>query len=82
MLGRRRTRSASSTAFACWPTTPLRIDQTAPRLIDITARNRSRMPFQGDNKRFTTISPNGDRLRESAKIGFTLERAGSACTSR
>jgi hypothetical protein len=54
-------------------TTPFRIDQTAPRLIDITARNRSRMPFQGDNKRFTTISPNGDKLRESAKIGFTLD---------
>ena len=30
------------------------------------------MPFQGDNKRLTTISPNGDKLRESAKIGFTL----------
>ena len=54
-------------------TTPVRIDQTAPRLIDIRARNRSRMPFQGDNERFTTISPNGDKLRESAKIGFTLD---------
>jgi hypothetical protein len=54
-------------------TSRVRLDQTAPRLIDITARNRSRLPFQGDNKRYTTISPNGDGLRESAKIGFTLD---------
>jgi hypothetical protein len=50
----------------------LRIDQTPARLLNIHARNRSRLPFQGDKKRFTTISPNGDGLRESAKIGFTL----------
>jgi hypothetical protein len=54
-------------------TSRVRLDQTAPRLIDITARNRSRLPFQGDNERYTTISPNGDGLRESAKIGFTLD---------
>ena len=54
---------------------PLRIDQTAARLTSIHARNRSRLPFQGDNERFTTISPNGDRLRESAKISFTLTEA-------
>ena len=55
---------------------PLRIDQTAARLTNIRARNRSRLPFQGDKDRFTTISPNGDKLRESAKISFTLtERA-------
>lgn len=51
---------------------PLRLDQTAARLTNIRARNRSRLPFQGDNGRFTTISPNGDKLRESAKIAFTL----------
>ena len=55
---------------------PLRIDLTPPRVTSITAHNRSRLPFQGDNERFTTISPNGDKLRESAKIRFTLtERA-------
>jgi hypothetical protein len=55
---------------------PLRIDQTPPRVLDLEAHNRSRLPFQGDNKRFTTISPNGDKLRESAKIHFKLnERA-------
>src|SRR5918994_4523539 len=54
---------------------PLRIDQTAARLTNIRARNRSRLPFQGDNERFTTISPNGDKLRESARISFTLSEA-------
>ncbi|MDQ3065521.1 MAG: hypothetical protein M3R12_00015 [Actinomycetota bacterium] len=55
---------------------PLRIDQTAPRISLIRARNLSGNPFAGDTKRLTTISPNGDGLRESAKISFTLnERA-------
>ena len=55
---------------------PLRIDQTTPKVTDILVHNRSREPFQGDNDRLTTISPNGDGLRESAKISFTLsERA-------
>ena len=55
---------------------PLRIDRTAPRVTDFDARNRSREPFQGDNERLTTISPNGDRVRDAARIRFTLsERA-------
>ena len=55
---------------------PVRIDQTTPRITRIRAHNRSRDPFQGDNDRLTTISSNGDGLRESAKISFTLsERA-------
>ena len=53
-------------------TRPVRVDQTPARILRITARNRSRLPFKGDNERFTTISPNGDKLRESAKISFTL----------
>ncbi|MEO5575732.1 MAG: N,N-dimethylformamidase beta subunit family domain-containing protein [Gaiellaceae bacterium] len=53
-------------------TSPLRIDRLAATLTNIQARNRSRIPFQGDNERFTTISSNGDGLRESAKISFTL----------
>ena len=52
---------------------PLRIDQTAPRISQIRAHNRSREPFQGDKDRLTTISPNGDRLRDSAKITFKLD---------
>ncbi|MGH3070762.1 MAG: N,N-dimethylformamidase beta subunit family domain-containing protein [Gaiellaceae bacterium] len=55
----------------------IRIDQTAARVTQIAARNRSRMPFQGDKKRYTTISPNGDGLRESAKISFTLTEAAN-----
>jgi hypothetical protein len=55
---------------------PLRIDQTAPRVIRFAAYNRSREPFQGDGTRMTTISPNGDGVRDSAKVAFTLsERA-------
>ena len=51
-------------------------DRTPPRLTNFSTRNRSRTPFQGDRTRLTTISPNGDGLRESAKISFTLnERA-------
>ena len=56
--------------------TVLRIDRTPPRITRFSARNRDRQPFHGDTSRVTTISPNGDGLRESAKIGFTLsERA-------
>jgi hypothetical protein len=56
--------------------TPLTIDRVAPKAMNITAYNRGRQPFQGDETRVTTISPNGDKLRESAKISFTLsERA-------
>ena len=58
--------------FRVLGTSRLRIDQTPARLTNIRAHNRSRTPFQGDKKRFTTISPNGDGLRESAKIAFTL----------
>ena len=52
---------------------PLRIDRTAPRVTDFDVRNRGRTPFAGDNRRLTTISPNGDKLRDSAKIWFSLD---------
>ena len=56
--------------------TPLLIDTIAPRATNIRARTLDRMPFQHDKARVTTISPNGDGVRESAKISFTLsERA-------
>jgi hypothetical protein len=54
---------------------PVRIDRTPARILDISARNRSRQPFHGDKERYTTISPNGDGLRESAKISFRLTEA-------
>jgi len=50
----------------------LKVDRTAPVITEITAYNRSRNAFQADNKRFTTISPNNDGLRDSAKIRFML----------
>ncbi len=56
-------------------TSPLRVDQTAAQITNLRARNRSRLPFRGDNERYTTISPNGDKFRESAKISFTLTEA-------
>jgi hypothetical protein len=56
-------------------TSTVRVDQTPARIVNIAAHNRSRLPFKGDNTRFTTISPNGDAFRESAKIAFTLTEA-------
>ena len=56
--------------------TPLLIDTIAPRAMDIRARTRDRMAFQHDRRLFATISPNGDGVRDMAKISFTLtERA-------
>jgi hypothetical protein len=56
-------------------TSPLHVDQTPAQILRIAARNRSRTPFRGDHERFTTISSNGDGLRESAKISFRLTEA-------
>ncbi len=71
-LGRQLPDPPRRRARACW--LPRRCGSTRPRRRSrsIRARNRSRLPFRGDNERFTTISPNGDKLRESAKIAFTL----------
>ncbi len=51
---------------------PLRIDRRAPALTAFETRDESRTPFAGDNRLLTTISPNNDGLRDSAKIQFTL----------
>lgn len=51
---------------------PLKIDRTAPRITRFEARDESRTPFAGDNALLTTISPNNDGLRDSAKIQFRL----------
>ncbi len=54
----------------------LRIDTVAPRLLGFRAFTRSRLPYAGDNRLLATISPNGDRVRDSARVSFTLtERA-------
>jgi hypothetical protein len=55
---------------------PLRVDRTAPQLVDLRASTRSPQKYAGDRRLFVTISPNGDHRRDMAKIGFTLtERA-------
>lgn len=55
---------------------PLGVDQTAPQLLDLRAYTRSPRRYAGDRRLLVTISPNGDHLRDSAKIAFSLtERA-------
>jgi hypothetical protein len=50
---------------------PLKIDATAPVLHDLRIGTRS-PTFEGDSKLLTTVSPNGDKLRDVARIRFTL----------
>lgn len=52
------------------------IDLTAPRLERLSASNGGR-PFAGDSPLLTTISPNGDGLRDRAAISFTLSEPGT-----
>ncbi len=55
---------------------PLRVDRTAPRLLGLRAYTLSPQRYAGDRRLLVTISPNGDHVRDMAKIGFTLtERA-------
>jgi hypothetical protein len=50
---------------------PLRIDATAPRLAGLRVGNSSSQ-FKGDTDLLTTVSPNGDRFRDVARVRFTL----------
>jgi hypothetical protein len=50
---------------------PLRIDATAPRLARLRVGNGSSQ-FIGDTDLLTTVSPNGDRFRDVARVRFTL----------
>jgi hypothetical protein len=55
---------------------PLQVDRTAPQLLRLRVYTRSPRRYVGDRRLFVTISPNGDHVRDTAKIGFTLtERA-------
>jgi len=55
---------------------PLRVDRSAPQILGLRAYTRTPQKYAGDRRLFVTISPNGDRVRDMAKIGFTLtERA-------
>ena len=51
-------------------------DRTAPQLVGLRAYTLSPQKYAGDRRLFVTISPNGDGVRDMAKISFTLtERA-------
>jgi hypothetical protein len=50
---------------------PFRVDLTAPVLRPMSVSNGG-APFAGDRRLLTTISPNGDRLRDRAILHFTL----------
>ena len=52
-------------------TAPLRIDTHPPQLLDLHVDNGG-TPFQGDGPLLTTVSPNGDGLRDTVDIGFEL----------
>ena len=55
---------------------PLSVDRTAPQLVNLRAYTLSPEKYAGDRRLLVTISPNGDRVRDMAKISFTLsERA-------
>jgi hypothetical protein len=48
----------------------------APRLLDLHVRNGS-TPFAGDSRLLTTVSPNADRFRDRAIVGFRLDVAAT-----
>jgi hypothetical protein len=50
---------------------PLRLDRTAPRLLELRVGNGGK-PYAGDRPLLTTISPNGDGLRDGAYVRFRL----------
>jgi hypothetical protein len=52
-------------------TAPLRVDTHAPELLDLHVDDGS-IPFDGDSRLLTTISPNGDGFRDHADITFRL----------
>ncbi len=55
---------------------PLRIDQTAPQLIDLRADDGG-APFAGDGRMLATITPNGDGYRDGAFVRFELAEAAT-----
>jgi len=57
-------------------THPLRIDATAPRLSKLRVGNGSSQ-FVGDTDYLTTVSPNGDRFRDVARVRFRLAEPAS-----
>jgi N,N-dimethylformamidase beta subunit-like, C-terminal len=48
----------------------------APALHDVHVSNGS-LPYAGDTRLLTTVSPNGDGIRDRATVGFRLDRAAT-----
>lgn len=63
-------------AGAVLASSPLQLDTTPPELIRLRADNGS-TPYAGDGPLLTTITPNGDGLRDSAFVRFTLSEPAS-----
>jgi hypothetical protein len=70
--GRYRLRLVAPKRHRVLATKKLEIDSRAPQLTRLRVTTPSRRPFAGDRRLLATISPNGDGLRDSAKIGFVL----------
>jgi N,N-dimethylformamidase beta subunit-like protein len=62
----RLTRGSESLA-----TSELRVDRVAAKLQGLAVGNGN-VPFAGDNRMLTTVTPNGDGLRDSAIVRFRL----------
>jgi hypothetical protein len=58
------------------PSSPAMRAPQAPRLLDLRVGNGG-SPFAGDRRLLTTISPNGDGLRERAIVSFRLARSAT-----
>ncbi len=55
---------------------PLRIDTVAPTLGGLAADDGD-TPFAGDSSLLTSVSPNGDGVRDAAQLHFTLPEAAT-----
>ncbi len=55
---------------------PLRLDTAAPSLSNFETENGGE-PFAGDGPLLTTITPNGDGVRDEASISFDLDEPGT-----
>ena len=81
------TASASSMVHACSRPHRSGSTSTAAQITNIDARNRSRLPFRGDDERYTTISPTGTscasrpslvHAQRPAQVHFEVTRTISA----
>lgn len=67
---------AGKTARSSAPAAASKHDSVAPAITDLQVSNGGR-PWKGDKALFTTISPNGDGLRDRAAIRFKLSESAT-----